>query len=92
MLVKLIAVSFERLPVDAIDTLIKILNEYRRDFLRQVSISVSANALNFLRGNRYGGKFSFEDADAGFLRTEKYDSPSLIELCKVEVSQPDPIT
>ena len=92
MLVKLIAVSFERLPVDAIDTLVKMLDEFRGDFLRQVSKSVSAYAANFLRGGQYDGRFSFEDADAGVIRVEKYDSSSLIELCKVEVSQPDPIT
>ena len=43
---KLIAVSFERLPVDAIDTLVKMLDEFRGDFLRQVSKSVSAYAAN----------------------------------------------
>ena len=75
-------VRFERLPVDAVDALVQVLDEYRGDFLRQVSKSVSAYASSFLKAGQYDGRFSFEDADAGLIRIEKYDSSSLIELCK----------
>ena len=84
---KLIAVSFERLPATALEALVKMLDDYRGDFLRQVSKSVSAYTSKLLRGAQYDRRFSFEDADAGLIKAEKYDSLGLIELCKVEDSQ-----
>ena len=77
-------IRFERLPVDAVDALVQVLDEYRGDFLRQVSKSVSAYTSNFLKGGEYDRRFPFEDADAGLIRIEEYDSSSLIELCRVE--------
>lgn len=64
-----------------------MLNDYRGDFLRIVSDSVSTFVLNFLRGSLSFGKFPFEDTNAILIKREKYDLLSLLELCKITDGQ-----
>ena len=80
----LIGSRFERLPEAAITLLIQILNQYRGDFLRNVSKSVSAFISKVLYRRDLEKRFRFESEGVKQIKKEGHDSMRLAELCEIE--------
>ena len=75
--------SFERLPIPVIQILTGMLKKHRGEFLKAISSTVSAFASEFLHESAADRRFRFEDADSKVLKEEQYDSPKLLDLCRM---------